>query len=1216
MPASRCSVSDIAALIGTPWQAGAVGPDAYDCWSGAGMVQERFFGRSLPGLGPDRRKSISGARMAWRRAGRPRDGDLIEMRRMGRANHVGVWIGGCVLHCQRGAGFVYDRPDAIRLMGWQMRVWTPAPAARPSRRARAPRALYVPGIDLLMSGDTSPEELIDAHRTVPIEARTGETVAQVIARAGLGSDCIAVFLREADDNSAIDWPEGDDPQAAEAVLRALGAVRPERWAETRIGRGQRLVITQVPQDGGGSNPLRLVLQIAIIAASAFAGGLLAPGLVSAFGFASEAAAGAFAFGALNIAGNLILNAILPPPSPRGLTGFAEVVSPTFSARAQSSIARPGAPIPIQFGRHIHQLDDVSPPFVRFENNTQIVYQLLALGIGQHLLEEVRLGETTVWRDGALTGNLPGVSVEHILAGQPVTLMDEAVFTQGDVSGLTLAPDEVLGWHSAVPPGRKAVAVEIDIAFQQLVTIDNQGGNQNRTVELLVEAQMIDDDDTPLGHEIVLDTLSFTGATRSALRSSHRWFVTDGRWRVRITRQTPEGDDQTFDDAIWAGLKGILPGGRTWAGLELLAVRVEVGEAFAAQSARQVSGVKTRKLPVWNGAEWSAPQPTREIAWAVAEMARMHGRLDDLDMDDLLALHATWSARGDRFDTIMDQRLSLWEALQGALRAGRAQPDQLGRAIRIWRDAPQPIPRQLFSEHNIRRGSLTIRPRLPVSERPERLVAEFMDERTWRPAEIAVGAISGRERRERYFGMTNREHILREVGHDFRASRYRSVEVSFEVELENRLLRRGDPIALSHRELTGGVSVRIEEWSGLTLRLGRAVGPFEAGVPLLMSLAAPDGGVLGPFAITPAVPDAPFETVSVTQAEMDRLIADHGADPRDRIARSPARDEAIRAIIGPGAELQMRLIVQEVAEERGGFAAITGVDDDPRAHDVAVDPTGSLEGLISVLAFKTEGGQGDALLVKVRGDLTSVSGDPDNPVSFIYETSTDGGLLWQTQSQTGPNLFLPWPSGLTDIRAAIRVGDVRGPWVVVQAPGTGILPAPTGFAEVAPGTFALGRIHVAANPVADASSYRFELLDGNLDLMAVLFRAAPGLDLDAAALAALGALSRETDISLMAVDGNGRNGAAATLALPVPPPPGVATDVLVNAGRFMTWQATAPIPTRWRIEWPNGSHETETAEFDRFLSGWANTLQIFGLDAFGPGAPLALDFTPPGGGGDQ
>ncbi|PKO55430.1 MAG: hypothetical protein CVU28_06465 [Betaproteobacteria bacterium HGW-Betaproteobacteria-21] len=795
-------------------------------------------------------------------------------------------------------------------------------------------------------------------------------------------------------------------------------------------------------------------------------------------------------------------------------------------------------------------------------------------------------------------------------------MDEAVFTQGDVSGLTLAPDEVLGWHSAVPPGKKAVAVEIDIAFQQLVSIDNQGGNQNRTVELRVEAQMIDDDDTPLGGEIVLDTLSFTGATRSALRSSHRWFLTDGRWRVRITRLTPEGDDQTFDDAIWAGLKAIMPGGRTWAGLELLAVRVEVGEAFAAQSARQVSAVKTRLLPVWDGTGWSAPQPTREIAWAVAEIARMHGRLDDLDMDELLALHATWSARGDRFDTVMDQRLSFWEALQAVLRAGRAQPDQLGRSIRIWRDEPQPIPRQLFSELNIRRGSLTIRPRLPISERPERLVAEFMDERLWRPAEIAVGAMTGRERRERYFGMTNRDHVLREVGHDFRASRYRSVEVSFEVELENRLLRRGDPIALSHRELTGGVSVAVEEWVDLTITLGRPVGPFAAGEPLLMSLATPDGGVLGPFGITPAVPAAPFVTVSVTPAEMARLIADHGSDPRDWVARSPARDEAIRAIVGPGADLQMRLIVQDVSEERRGYATITGVDDDPRAHDFPVDATGTLDGLIAVQASRTNDAGDDRLVVDVSGDLTSVSGDPENPVSFIYETSTDGALLWQTQPETGPTLSIPWPSGLTDIRVAIRVGNLRGPWVMVQAPGTGDLPAPSALAEVVPGTFATGRLHVAADPVAGANTYRFELIDGSDNLMTVLFRATPELDISAAALASLGALSRETRVVLRAVGGDGNNGAATTLDMPVPPPPGVATNVFINAGRFMTWQATPPIASRWRVTWPGGSHETETAEFDRALSAWSKTLQIFGLDVFGPGAPLALDFTPVGGGGGE
>ncbi|MFB9150964.1 hypothetical protein, partial [Roseovarius ramblicola] len=275
--------------------------------------------------------------------------------------------------------------------------------------------------------------------------------------------------------------------------------------------------------------------------------------------------------------------------------------------------------------------------------------------------------------------------------------------------------------------------------------------------------------------------------------------------------------------------------------------------------------------------------------------------------------------------------------------------QIGRRIRLWRDTPQPIPRQLFSERNIRRGSLSIRPRLPVSERPERLVAQFMDERTWRPGEIAVGAFSGRERRERYFGIVNRDHLLREVGHDFRASRYRSVTVSFEAELENRLLLRGDPIALSHAEMTDGVAVSVEAWEGLSIELGRTVDPFDTTEQILMMLSAPDGSVIGPFAIT--VPDGsvPFEAVTIAQEEMDRVVADYGGDPRDWIARSPARDEPIRGVIGPASTQQMRLIVQEVGEERDGYAPVTCVDDDPRAHDTPVAGDGTLDGVIQAIS---------------------------------------------------------------------------------------------------------------------------------------------------------------------------------------------------------------------------------------------------------------------------
>ena len=1211
--------SEIAALIGTPWQEGAVGPEAYDCWAAAGMIEARFFGRVLPGLGNARRDTITRARAAWRRCERPRDGDIVEMRRMGRANHVGVWIGGAVLHCQRGAGMVYDRPDAIRAMGWKMRFWTPGKPGRRSRGAcRAVPAIYVPGLDLLMGDGTAPETLIAAHRAVPLEARAGETIGDVLDRAGLRGESVAVFLRDPDApvEARLDEPSAE---AVAALLRDLGAVSPEAWSSTTLPPGRQLVVTQVPQGGGGTNPLRLVLQIAVLAAAAFFAPALGAGIASTLGIGVEAGK-ALAFASINLVGGFVVNAILPPPSPPALSGFSEDISPTFSARAQSSIARPGAPIPVQFGRHIHQLDDVSPPFVRFIDNGQIVYQLLSLGMGEYELEEVRLGDTTVWRDGAVTDTLPGVHIQHVRAGEAVTLMEEAVWTQGDVTGLALEPQAVVGWHAAIPAGRKAVVLEVDIAFQQLVTIDGGGNNQDRTVEILVEAQMIDDDDMALGDPVTLETLSFTGATRSALRSSHKWFVPEGRWRVRLTRQTDAGGNQTFDDALWAGLKGILPGGRIFSGLELLAVRVEVGAAFAAQSARQVRAVKTRKLPVWDGSAWTTPQPTREIAWSVAEVARAHGRLGDLDLDELLALHGIWAARGDRFDTVLDQRLSFWEALQTVLRAGRAQPDQLGRRIRIWRDAPQPIPRQLFSERNIRRGSLTIRPRLPVSARPERLVAQYMDARTWRPAEIAVGAFTGRERRERYSGITARAHLLREVNHDFRAARFRSVTVSFEAELENRLLRRGDPIALSHRELTDGVATGIEAWEGLTITLGHEIDAIGGVQVLLMLVSAPDGAVIGPVRVQAPEGEAHIDRLTVSQEEMDRIVADHGTDPRDWAARSAQRDEPIRAVIGPPAALDMRLLVMEVGEERGGYATVSCVDDDPRAHDFPVDPSGDLDNIVLDVVISTSSVTG---FTQATITLSLAPGGAPDGAIFDFENSQDGGLTWlPLGSNTEPELIVTkndsaWFPGR--VRVAVRVGTVRGAFFEAPSFGDGALAAPANLAEVVAGVFASeARLHVAADPVAGAASYRFTLADGTGGTIALVTRAVPELDLDAAALSEMGALSRDTTVRLAAVDDTFQTGAAADLVMPHVDAPGVVSTVAQDGSGVVTWTPGTPPADKWRIEWPGGSTVVETTQFWRGTAGWRDPLTITGLDAFGAGVSIAFAFNPapPPGSGDK
>ncbi|SEK34900.1 hypothetical protein SAMN05443999_101261 [Roseovarius azorensis] len=1214
--ASRCLVSEIALLIGIPWREGAEGPDAYDCWAAADMVQRRLFGRGLPGLGPDRRRTITGARQRWRRAPAPRDGDLVEMRRMGRANHIGVWIAGRILHCQRGAGMVYDRPDDIRVMGWQLRFWTPTrKATRPRGAADAPAipAIYVPGLDLMLDPGIPAETLLAAHRAVPIEAHAGESLRRIITRAGLASECIAVFARPVGAADDIRLPDAADADALEALLHDLGAVRPEDWETRRLAPGERLVITQVPQDGGGgSNPLRIILSIAVIAAAAFIAGPAGLGLGATLGSSlgiGAAAGGQLVFGLVNALGQFVISQILPPPSPRGVSGFTDEVSPTFTARAQPSVARPGAPIPVQFGRHIHQLDDVTPPFARFENNTQVICQLMAVGIGEHVIEEVLLGDTSVWRDGAPTGNLPGVSIEHVLSGQAVTLFEEAVFSQGDVTGLTLEPSQTVGWHSAIPQGRAIEAIEIDIGFQQLVRIDSNGANQSRTVEIRVEAQMIDDDDQPLAEVQILETLSFTAATRSSLRSSHKWFVPGGRYRLRLTRLTAAGDGNTFDTAFWTGLKGIMPGGRTYQGLELLAVKVAVGEIFAAQSARQVRVVKTRKLPVWDGSGWSAPQPTREIAWAVAEILRMHGRLGDIDMDELLALHATWSARGDRFDTIFDQGMSFWEALQAALRAGRAQPDQLGRRIRLWRDEPQAVPRQLFSERNIRRGSLTISPRLAVSERPERLIAQYMDERTWRPSELPVGPITGRERRERYFGITARTHLAREVSHDIRASQFRSVSVSFETELENRLLRRGDVIVLSHAELTGGVAVGVDAWQGLAITLSRDLDFGALPANLLMTFSGPDGTVFGPVQVLAPTGAGRSAGLTLTAEEMDRIIADYGSDPRDWVARTRARDESIRAVIGEPATAPMRLIVESVGEERGGYSPVTCIDDDPRAHDEATAGLASLEGAITAIAASVMAGT-------LRIDLALAPSLPAG-ATFVHEYSVDGGLSWLPLGSGSEASFeVAAPAGVTEVRSAVILGG-RGPWVTA-AISVSLLPAPGNLAEVTPGRFAAeGRLDIAADPVAGAQSYRFSLRNAAGNLMAQLVRATPALDLDAAALAQLGALLRDLSVDAAALEQGAQGGALSTLAFNVPAPVPV-TGIVQFGNGLHVWSVPDPAPPLgWRVRWQanqvggfTGSQDVTTAQWSRGAVGWPNLVWFAGRDAFGIGPETHIDYTPP------
>lgn len=110
----------VAPYIGLPWEMGAAGPDAFDCWSFFRLVQDIGFGRTIPhiplaivgdGYQADglQRAAHTMFDSGWRSVGpsdKLRDGDAVVVR---NPLHVGTWLhykGGCVLHCVQGIGVV------------------------------------------------------------------------------------------------------------------------------------------------------------------------------------------------------------------------------------------------------------------------------------------------------------------------------------------------------------------------------------------------------------------------------------------------------------------------------------------------------------------------------------------------------------------------------------------------------------------------------------------------------------------------------------------------------------------------------------------------------------------------------------------------------------------------------------------------------------------------------------------------------------------------------------------------------------------------------------------------------------------------------------------------------------------------------------------------------------------------------------------------------
>ena len=172
--------------------------------------------------------------------------------------------------------------------------------------------------------------------------------------------------------------------------------------------------------GGGSNPVRVVLTVAVIVASVYTGG--------AVGAAYGAGWGAAAAASVSISGGILVNTLVPTPKPTldGMTSSSYTQSPTYSLQAQGNSARLGNPIPVIYGRHLIYPDFAAQPYYRYQNNEQYVYQLHCIGQGSYDVEQIRVEDTPI-------SAFKEITYKIVNPGENNTLFNEDVVTSAEVA---------------------------------------------------------------------------------------------------------------------------------------------------------------------------------------------------------------------------------------------------------------------------------------------------------------------------------------------------------------------------------------------------------------------------------------------------------------------------------------------------------------------------------------------------------------------------------------------------------------------------------------------------------------------------------------------------------------------------------------------------------------------------------------------------------------
>jgi len=563
---------------------------------------------------------------------------------------------------------------------------------------------------------------------------------------------------------------------------------------------------ELPRGGGtgGSNPLRVIAVIALVAAAYFTGGLAA----AAWG----ATAGSLVTAGILIGGSMLLNMFFGADQTAGGKssdyGSSKAI---YSVGGGSNRLRIGEPFSEHFGRMIVFPDLVQASYTRMEGNEQYLYFIGFVGVGEYDIENVYINKTPM-------GDYLDASYNVVIPYGIPSITTSVVWVSPEVTGQEISTDFFTAVVSG--PGTSAMYLEYDLLFPQLISYTNNGDAAPASVSLICEVRTIDNRGEATSAWTPFHSITYTESSKDSLRYSNKIPppLGAGRYEFRIARTVPSSTDMKVVDKVSiVGLKAYGGPHPNYGDVTILEAKIKATDQLNGDVASRINTIATRKLrAVGPNGMVSGLVATRSIIDAIAYIITSPNGAGQpesfINYDVLFGLKAKLDISCEHwFDWRFSGKTTVMAACAKASQCGRAVPYMPGGQFAVVRDDHQEIVKMVYTEDDYDEDSINIVSAFPTVDAYTCVKIKYIDGETWQDSEIVYYDVLGSQDIPYELvleGCTDRQQAWEMASYLYRDMVSNSTSIEFTTGLKGHLPSLFDKVALSLSNIDWGQSGKV------------------------------------------------------------------------------------------------------------------------------------------------------------------------------------------------------------------------------------------------------------------------------------------------------------------------------------------------------------------------------------------------------------------------